>query len=279
MKKEKLVRRKRKDKANKKKIKFINKESDLCKEFKIFFSKKNLVSMIFSILFLVIVGNIAYFKFANDQDLSSLKHIQKYMPEPAYGKTSMMVKVKELKENNSDTKGWIQIEDTPINYPVMQGRDNEYYLKHDYQKENNKHGSIYIKTGCNINDTNSNVIIYGHNLKDQEMFHSLLKYQDKSYYNKHKEIKIITENEELKYEIVAVFKSKVFYEEEENVFRYYDYLSFENEAEYNKYLQNIKRLELYDTGVNAKFGEQLLTMITCDYSVQNGRMIVVAKKV
>ena len=78
--------------------------------------------------------------------------------------------------------------------------------------------------------------------------------------------------------IVSVFKSRVFYQDEENVFKYYNYTKFENEQEYNTFIENCKKIQLYDTKVSAKYGEQLITLITCEYSQENGRMVVVAKK-
>lgn len=189
-----------------------------------------------------------------------------------------MRKVTNLKQENEDIIGWIQIENTTIDYPLLQTTDNSYYLTHNYKREKSKYGSIYAKSECNIQDNNSNVIIYGHNMKDEQMFNTLLKYEDKDFYNEHKEIKVATENEESKYNIVSVFKSRVFYQDEKDVFRYYNYTKFENEEEYNTFIENCKKIQLYDTGVSAEYGEQLITLITCEYSQENGRMVVVAKK-
>lgn len=186
-------------------------------------------------------------------------------------------KVKELQKENADVKGWIRIEDTIINYPILQTTDNDYYLTHNYKKEKSKYGSIFINTNSNLKDVNSNVIIYGHNMKDGQMFTDLLKYQDKSFYEEHPTIKIVTEESEKQYEIIYVFKSRIFYQDEKNVFRYYKYYSFENENKYNEYINNCKKEQLYDTGKTATYGDQLITLITCEYSQENGRLVVVAK--
>ena len=111
------------------------------------------------------------------------------------------------------------------------------------------------------------------------MFNTLLDYINESFYKEHKTIKIATEKEESNYSIVAAFKSRIFYQNEENVFRYYNYTKFNNEDDYNDFLENFKKMQLYDTGVSAEYGEQLITLITCEYSQENGRMIIVAKKV
>lgn len=187
-------------------------------------------------------------------------------------------KVKYLKSINQDVIGWIQIDNTSINYPLLQTSDNEYYLKHDYRKKKNKYGSIFINTKSNILDNYSNIIIYGHNMKDAQMFNSLLKYEDRNYYDKHQTIKIATEKEECSYSIVSVFKSRIFYQDEKDVFRYYNYTYFDNERTYNEFIKETEKNEIYDTKVEARYGEQIITLVTCDYSQDNGRLIVIAKK-
>ena len=110
------------------------------------------------------------------------------------------------------------------------------------------------------------------------MFNQLLNYADKDYYEAHKTIRIATEQEENEYQIVSVFKSRVFYQDEEDVFRYYNYTEFKNANEFNTFIKNCKEIELYGTGVSPIYGEQLITLITCEYSQENGRFVVVAKK-
>lgn len=188
-------------------------------------------------------------------------------------------KVKELQKENTDIKGWIRIEDTNINYPLLQTDNNDYYLTHNYKKEKSSYGSIFINSNCNIKDDKTNVIIYGHDMKDNQMFKDLIKYQDKEFYEQHPIIKIATEENENNYEIISAFKSRVFYQDETNVFRFYQYYNFDNENKYNEYISNCKKIQLYDTGKTATYGEQLITLITCEYSQENGRMVVVAKKV
>ena len=116
-------------------------------------------------------------------------------------------------------------------------------------------------------------------MKDNQMFKDLLKYQDKTFYEQHPIVKIATEETETDYEIIFAFKSRVFYQDEKNVFRFYQYYNLENESKYNEYINNCKKIQLYDTGKTATYGEQLITLITCEYSQENGRMVVVAKKI
>lgn len=192
-----------------------------------------------------------------------------------------MQKVITLKQENQDVIGWIQIDNTIINYPLLQStnKDKDYYLTHNYKNEKTKYGSIYLNKLSDISNVNSNSIIYGHNMKDEQMFNTLLKYENQDFYNEHKTIKIATEKEESEYLIVCAFKSRIFYQNEQDVFRYYNYTNFEDEKTYNEYIKNCKQIQLYDTGVTATYGEQLITLITCEYSQENGRMVVVAKKI
>lgn len=183
-----------------------------------------------------------------------------------------------LKNKYPAIQGYIKINGTNINYPVLKGLDNEYYLTHNYKNEITEYGSIFMNINSDLNNNNSNIIIYGHDMNDGQMFSNLIKYTDKEYYNNHKIIELETENGKSEYEIVCAFKSRVFYRDEQDVFRFYRYYNFENEEMYNEYIDNCKKLQLYDTGVNAKYGDQLLTLVTCEYSETNGRMVVIAKK-
>ena len=247
-------------------------------------NKKNLiiVSIIFMILILSCIGYIIYDKISQIRNQAIYDEINtniEVSQDMGNNITENMKKVISLKQQNEDVKGWIQIEDTIINYPILQTTDNDYYLNYTYKKEKSKYGSIYAKNECDILDNNSNVIIYGHNMRNGQMFNTLLDYINESFYKEHKTIKIATEKEESNYSIVAAFKSRIFYQNEKNVFRYYNYTKFNNEDDYNDFLENCKKMQLYDTGVSAEYGEQLITLITCEYSQENGRMIIVAKKV
>ena len=235
------------------------------------------------IIFICGVSYLSYYFYNKNKDKNKIEEINNEITESNEALTELSTanieKVKEYKEINNDVIGWIKIEDTKIDFPLLQNENNNYYLTHDYKNESNKYGSIFLKHECDINDTNSNLLIYGHNMKDEEMFNCLLNYQNKDYYEQHKTIKITTENEEREYEIVSVFKSRIFYKNEKNVFRFYYTFGFKNENEYNNYIENVKGIQLYDTGITANYGEQLVTLITCEYSQQNGRMVVVGKRI
>ena len=129
-----------------------------------------------------------------------------------------------------------------------------------------------------FNKPSSNLLIYGHRHEQGIMFEDLTKYQKESFYKQHPNIKFMTNNEESEYEIISVFLSRVYYKSEKNVFRYYIFIDAQNEEEYNEYVKNCKSASLYDTGKTAKYGEQLMTLSTCSYHTEDGRLAVVARK-
>lgn len=226
---------------------------------------------------LIYIGNAGKENVSNKILYSSLSKDIK-IDELTNKGTSTAEAIQILKQENPEIQGWIKIDGTNVNYPLLQGRDNKYYLTHNFKNEKTSYGSIFINTESDLNNDKANVIIYGHDMKDGQMFSDLIKYADKEYYDEHKTIKITTDQAETEYTIVNVFKSKVFYKDEKNVFRFYQYYNLENEKQFNEYVSNCKKLQLYDTGVEAKYGDQLVTLITCEYSTENGRMVVVAKK-
>ncbi len=242
----------------------------------------------FIILSLVILAIIYWFCFIKPSILNAResKAISNIIDEvdisdipesEAKGKTDMQLKVAELKEQYPNLVGWIRIEGTNIDYPVMQWTDNQHYLTYSYNGKKSKLGSIYLHKDADVNKPSSNFIIYGHNITTGVMFNELLDYKKQSFYNDHKIIEFTTINKDAKYEIVSVFISKV-YNKNDNVFKYYNFINASNEAEYNDYISNVKRLSLYNTGVNAEYGDQLITLTTCEYSQKNGRIVIVARE-
>ena len=187
--------------------------------------------------------------------------------------------INELKSTYNDIVGWLEIEGTNISYPVVQGTDNGYYITHNYMGEYSSNGSIFLDKDYSWDIPSSNLLLYGHNNNNGEMFQELMKYKEKSFFKGHSIINFTTLDSDSRYEIISVFLSRVYYTHETNVFRYYYFLNATNKSEYDAYILESKKASLYDTGITADFGEQLLTLSTCDYSVQDGRLVVVAKKV
>ena len=186
--------------------------------------------------------------------------------------------VNGLVKKNKDCIGYVEIPGTTINYPVMQTTDNEYYLDHNLNQEYDKNGSIFMDKDCDVLKPSTNFILYGHHMKSGQMFGSLSSYSEQSYCEKHPYIQFDTIYEKGLYEIMYVFRSRV-YSEDEIVFKYYQFIDAQSEQEFDSYMNDMAEMSLYDTGVTASFGDQLLTLSTCDYQEKNGRFVVVAKKV
>lgn len=182
----------------------------------------------------------------------------------------------ELYLQNTDMVGWLSIAGTNINYPVMQTPNNpNYYLKHNFENEYSDLGTPYVQENCDLL-TSDNLVIYGHHIKGQKMFGALENYKSKDFYEEHETIRFDTLTKRGEYEIVAVFKTVAY---SSAGFRYYDFVDTEDENAFNAYITKCKELALYDTGVTAEYGDRLITLSTCEYSAQNGRLVVVAKKV
>lgn len=185
---------------------------------------------------------------------------------------------KMLYSLNQKLIGWVKIDDTYIDYPVLQTSNNEYYIDHNFDQEQDRNGSIFLDAACTILPRSTNLILYGHHMRSGRMFGQLNKYSSESFYEEHKLIQFDTIYERGTYEVMFVFRSKV-YEESEIVFKYYQFINAASETEFNSYMREMAEMSLYDTGVTAEYGDELLTLSTCDYYTDYGRFVVVAKKV
>ena len=183
-----------------------------------------------------------------------------------------------LYSKNKKLIGWLKIDDTKIDYPVMQTANNEYYLDHNFNQEYDKNGSLFLDKDCDVVHRNTNLIIYGHHMKSGKMFGNLNSYSSKEYGEKHSLIQFDTIYEKGTYEVMYVFRSRI-YNEDEVVFKYYQFLDAASPTEFDSYMQEMAALSLYDTGVTASYGDELLTLSTCDSAETDGRFVVVAKRV
>lgn len=185
---------------------------------------------------------------------------------------------KNLLIKNKKLIGWLKIDDTNIDYPVMQTTDNEYYQNHNLNQEYDKNGSIFMDKDCDVKKPSTNYILYGHHMKSGRMFGTLDKYESEKYYKEHKYIQFDTIYEKGLYQVMYVFRSRV-YNEDDVVFKYYRFIDVNSEQEFDSYMQEMAGISFYDTGVTAVYGDQLLTLSTCDYQEKDGRFVVVAKRI
>ena len=182
----------------------------------------------------------------------------------------------DVYNTNTDFIGWISIEGTKINYPVMQTPQNkDFYLKHAFDKSYSEYGVPYMQENCKLG-LSDNCIIYGHHMQDGSMFADLCKFESEDFYKEHPTIHFDTLAGYGEYEIVCVFKTAAY---SADGFKYYHFVNAANAEEFNSFLSTCQSLALYDTRVSAEYGDRLLTLSTCEYSRTNGRMVIVAKLV
>ena len=183
----------------------------------------------------------------------------------------------EVYSRNGDTIGWIKIDGTKVNYPVMQTKEHpNYYLKRDFDGNASDWGSIYVREECDVNNPSDNVTIYGHNMIDGSMFGELGKYGDKKFWEEHKLIYFDTLKEYHVYEVYSVFKTSA---NEGEGFAYHQMEDAANEQEFNDFVATTKKLSFYDTGITPKYGDKLICLSTCEYTLDNGRFVVAARRI
>lgn len=191
----------------------------------------------------------------------------------------MLESMAELYAKNDEIVGWIKIDGTKIDYPVMHTPDEEdKYIHTDFEGKYSFGGVPYIKEECSLDPESDNLIFYGHNMNNGTMFQNLMNYKKEDFWKEHPTISFTTLYEERTYEILAVLEDRI-YRNDEDVFKFYDFIDAEDEAEYDEAIQYFKDHSLYDTGVDAEYGDHLITLVTCAYHVKNGRMVVVAREV
>lgn len=184
-----------------------------------------------------------------------------------------------LYTQNSDLVGWIAVEGTGVDFPVVRERAAPYYLTHNFAREEDRFGTPFIKHEISLEDRPDNLIVYGHNMPhSEEMFGPLEGYRDATFCRAHPTLRFDTLTQAGEYQVVAVLLTRVYRQGEEG-FRYYAETDFPDEASFAYFYENIKEGSLYDTGVEASCGDSFLTLSTCVYDWENSRLAVVAKRV
>ena len=244
---------------------------------------KKILLVILTVILVLGILYISYYLYENNKNKKDnneiLNNIKIDKGQITETKTERMLQLEELQKQNEEIIGWLEIEGTNINYPVLQTDNNDYYMNHNYKKEYSAPGSLFLDKDFDLENGSSNYLIYGHRNKNGLMFEDLLKYEDQNFYNEHKKVKFTTNEEDSEYEILAVFYSRLYYKSEKDVFRYYYFVNAKNEEEYNDFVSNAKKASIYDTNVSAKYGDQLMTLSTCAYHTEDGRFAIVCKKI
>ena len=196
-------------------------------------------------------------------------------PDPAAEEAAQRAKYADLIARNPEFAGWIEIPGTNINYPVVQSRTENYYLYNNFDEEVDYHGTIYVREVCDVFKPSDNLTIYGHHLIDGTMFHELDEFKKESFWREHKTFTFDTVSEHHTYEIVSVFLTTATLGEG---FTYHEFVDAADAAEFDAYVAKCKELALFDTSVTATYGDKLITLSTCDHDLENGRLVVVAKR-
>ena len=176
-----------------------------------------------------------------------------------------------------DFVGWLRIDGTMVDYPVMRSPDEaERYLHRDFEGKYSRAGTPFMLPISDPAIPNENIIIYAHHMKDGSMFGTLPKYETKDAYDAQPYITFDTLYERGTYKIIAVFRTSIGAPDE---FPYYEYEWLDDEAAFNRFINGVMANRLYDTGETAVYGDELLSLSTCDYHEPNGRLVVVAKRI
>ena len=264
--------------------------------------KDRILDVIIVLLLLVALGSggylardyyIAKTAQSNFDDLKSLMDIDD--PEDDYdsgtgdnksyktadGELTILKKYKKLYEKNNDIAGWLKIDDTTIDYPVMYTPgDNEYYLHLDFDKNWSDPGTPFIDENCRpFDNRTTNVLIYGHNMKSGIMFRELLQYEDKDFCKSHNIIKFDTIYETGRYEVVGAFRAEIYPSDDTDHFHYYEFFDAADNEEFDEFIDFVKQNSPYDTGITPEYGDELITLSTCASHVEDGRFVVVARKI
>lgn len=259
--------------------------------------KRQLLLLFFSLIFLISSGFFLHSSWKLRQELKGLaalaqeargietvKGEETNLKSKAVGESSapasqpaILSQYQKLAAQNTELAGWIKIGGTKIDYPVMlPAADPNYYLNHAFDGSASYSGVPFMGQGST--GSSDNIIIYGHHMRNGTMFSDLMKYKEKAFWRKHPVIHFDTLYEERNYEVIGAFYSKVYYADETGVFRYYSYGGNLGRAGFEEYISSVKQSALYDTGITAVYGDQIITLSTCSYHTENGRFVVVARR-
>ena len=219
-------------------------------------------------------------KFGTDASKKALEGVsevkQTDVSERVDSKKAEYNKLKKLKKLNKDTVAIIKIDKTDIYYPVMQSKDNKDYLRKNINGNFDLNGSIFMDYECRF-DKSDNTILYGHNMESENMFSDLVKYNNRDFYEKHRDIYLYGENKEIKYRVIGVYSLDV---TKESTYDFNIYVK--NDARTNpvKYIENLKpHMVFFDKNAKIDSNSRFLTLSTCSDTAGQYRTVVVAEKI
>lgn len=215
-----------------------------------------------------------------EENIAALhKKSQQISPKTPRSDGGILPEYKSLYARNHDLKGWISINNTNINFPVVQTADNEKYLTIDFNKNPSRYGTPFLDCSDKIKPPSKNLIIYGHNMNDDQMFHELTKYKDADFYNSSPIINFDTIYSKAQWKVFAVFITTTNTKENGSI----DYLTtqFGSDNDFNTFISAVKKRSVINTSVDVLPSDTLLTLSTCTYEVssKDWRIVVMARRV
>lgn len=230
----------------------------------------------FLLFFVLIYSGIKIYEWYRDKNKNNeiAQKIKETVIVESNGKNKeeYLIDFDKLKEQNNEAIAWIKVNNTNIEYPVVKTKNNEFYLNHSFDRSNNKAGWIFADYRNKFDGTDKNIIIYGHNRRDESMFGSLKNILNSDWYNNTENGSIIlnTENENYIYKVFSVYQI-----EAED---YYIKTEFKNDEEFEEFAKNLKKRSIKDFGVEVSKSDSILTLSTCANN-NKYRVVLHAKKI
>ena len=188
---------------------------------------------------------------------------------------------KEFYESHPTLYGWLKIEDTELDLPVMRADgtlDAGYYLDHSYDDVPDEEGALFVDPDCGFEPGHRNIVVYGHNMRNGEMFGCLKQYEGEAFFRAHSVVWFDTLYETGKFEIIAVLRTRILNEGEAG-FRYYQLFRFETEQQYKDCEAFINQNRIHGQQIQLTKDDELLMLSTCEYTQDNGRLVVVGRRI
>lgn len=239
---------------------------------------------VFILIFIGSVGYLGYYYWKSAQNRANYQTLREVYDTPTLiapaGYPSDYDKsFAALWEINPDIVGWISIDGTDLDYPVVQTTDNTKYYRTNFEGEYSEHAVPFVDAAVDLSKPSTNTIIYGHNIRtDGQMFNILKGYTSLEYYQQHPVVQFDSVYRKGKYKIISVFYTSTLSEHGE-VFPYHEFIDAANDQETQDYIDNVLIRSIINTGVDVLPSDELLTLSTCSYEFQEARFVIVARKV
>ena len=245
------------------------------------------VKVLLVILILIFIGSIGYlgyYYYKSAQNRANYESLREVYDSPTLFAPSGYPDDYDksfagLWEINPDVVGWISIDGTDLDYPVVQTTDNTKYYRMNFEGEYSEHAVPFVDAADDLKAPSTNIIIYGHNIRtDGQMFNILKGYTSLEYYQQHPVVQFDSVYHKGKYKIISIFYTNT-HSEHGEIFPYHEFIDAKDSQEAQEYIDDVLIRSIINTGVDVLPSDQLLTLSTCSYEFQDARFVIVARKV